>query len=218
MKILTYIHYFFYLGFNWNFRIASHIIIQEIKGEKKYGIKTTGVDNLKKSGVDIFNATIYMPVSYDLLEEIFFSLPSTINRHFLDIGCGKGRVICVASQYKFKKITGIDFSKSLCEDAIENTRLLKKTTSTFDVIATDAANYKIPNDVDCIFLFNPFNELIMNKVVQNIQQSIASNKREVYIVYVNPVLKNSFTKKTFTEVYYSKRLKYLEVCILKNNL
>ncbi len=219
MKFLNYIHYFSYLAFNWDIRIAIHIILQEIKGEKKYGIDTTGVDDLKKSNIDISNATIYMPVSYDLLKEIFNHLPPSPRNHFLDIGCGKGRAVCVAANNNFKKITGIDFSQKLCAAATLNTIATKRgiPEPIFEIIHTDAVSYPIPPDVDCIFLFNPFNAIILEPVIENILKSIALNKRKIHIVYVNPLHKDLFIKKAFTEIYYSKRLKYLEVSILKNN-
>ena len=100
MKFLSFLRYFFYLGINWNWRIATTIIRQEIKGEKKYGINTTGADeleSLEKAGIDTSHATIYMPISYLLLQAIFKQLPLKPATHFLDIGCGKGRILCVAA-------------------------------------------------------------------------------------------------------------------------
>jgi hypothetical protein len=44
---MKYLKYFFYIATNWNISIAWHIIRNEIRGEKKYGINTTGADNLK---------------------------------------------------------------------------------------------------------------------------------------------------------------------------
>src|SRR5690242_2004191 len=76
-KSLSYIKYFFYLAINWNIKIAINILQQEMKGEKKYGIATTGADELKeleKKGIEIEHSTIYMPVSYDLLDDIFKQL------------------------------------------------------------------------------------------------------------------------------------------------
>jgi hypothetical protein len=46
-KFFSYTKYFFYLAFRWNIRIAIHILLQEIKGERKYGINTTGADELR---------------------------------------------------------------------------------------------------------------------------------------------------------------------------
>ena len=137
MKFFTYIKYFYFLFINWNIRIAWIMIRQEIAGEKKYGINTTGADELyklEKQGIDISHATIYMPVSYTLLEEAFkqlnFNKPQTTNHkqqtHFLDIGCGKGRALCVAAHQGFKKLTGLDFAKDLCEAAKENLSITKQ--------------------------------------------------------------------------------------------
>src|SRR6478609_9433477 len=100
MKFLPYIKYFFFIAYNWNIGIAWYIIKQEIRGEKKFGINTTGADQLKKlekKGIDITHATIYMPVSYDLLEDIFKQLNIEDYNHFLDLGCGKGRAMCIAA-------------------------------------------------------------------------------------------------------------------------
>jgi len=223
MKVFRYIKYFFYISFNWNIRIATRIIRTEIKGEKKYGIDTTGADelhDLDEMGIDISHATIYMPVSYELLEEIFTQLnPSTIKplNHFLDIGCGKGRAMCVAAHKGFRKITGIDLSKKLCDATKRNCNITKEKipTAEFEIINNDAFYFDIPFDVDCIFMFNPFDEIIMSGVANNIYESLRQSPRKMKIVYVNPLHKTVFTKNGFKEVYYSKKMKYLEVAILE---
>jgi SAM-dependent methyltransferase len=202
------------------------MIWQEIKGEKKYGINTTGADELfklEKQGIDISHATIYMPVSYSLLEESFKHLkskrlnPKPLN-HFLDIGCGKGRALCVAAHLGFKKVTGLDFAKDLCEAAKENLALTNQKIPEFEykIINNDAFYFEIPDDVDCIFLFNPFDEFILSGVVNNICTSLQNNPRRLSIIYVNPLHKEQFLKAGFTETWYGKKMKYLEACILES--
>ncbi len=222
--MFQFIKYFFYLAYNWNVKIASTIILQEIKGEKKYGIQTTGADELKsldKNGIDISHATIYMPVSYALLTEVFEQLNHESHKplkHFLDFGCGKGRALCVAAHSGFKKVTGIDFSKALCDEAKKNLQITHKQFPLleFSVVNNDAFYYEIPVDADCIFLFNPFDEVIMSGVVNNIRHSLKSYPRKISIVYVNPLHKELFINTGFKETYYSKKMKYLEVLILCN--
>ena len=229
--MLRYIKYFFYLAFNWNLKIAWVIISQEIKGEKKYGINTTGADELRAleaKGVDISHATIYMPVSYSLLEEVFEQLnaadPTSLNLltlkpfyHFLDIGCGKGRALCVAAHKGCMKLTGIDLSKELCDKAKENLNITKQKIPAlnFSVINNDAFYFEIPADVDCIFFFNPFDEIIMSGVVKNILKSLQQHPRKISLIYVNPLHKELFLKAGFNEVYYNKKMKYLEVLIMR---
>ncbi len=220
MKLFSYIKYFFYLAYNWNIRIAWHIIMQEIAGEKKYGINTTGADELKKlenKGIDITHATIYMPVSYTFLEEIFQQLPASVRDHFLDIGSGKGRALCIAAHHGFKKVTGIDFSKELCDAAKDNLAITKQKIPAlqYDIINNDAFYFEIPADVDCIFFFNPFDEIIMSGVADNILNSLQHHPRKVYIIYVNPLHKEFFTSQGFKETWHSKKMKYLEAVILE---
>ncbi len=218
-KTFAFIQYFFYLGFNWGWSIAVYIIRHEIKGEKKYGIDTTGADELgkmKAAGIDISHATVYMPITYFQLDEIFKMLPIHPRNHFLDIGCGKGRALCVAAYNGFNKVTGIDFSKEFCEKTKENLHITNEfyPQLNYSVIHEDAAKSIIPADVDCIFLFNPFDITVMNKVVKNIHNSIQKNPRDLTIVYANPLYKQLFLEQNFTETHYSKRLNYLELSIL----
>lgn len=219
MKLIRHIKYFFYIGVNWGWKIAAVILPQEIKGEKKYNINTTGADELKKlrrSGIDISHATIYMPVSYSLIEKTLEQIDDSNKNHFLDIGCGKGRALCVAAHFGFNQLTGIDFSEKLCEVAIKNldNTKLHLPTINFSIVTQDAATVKVPVDTDCIFLFNPFDEVIMKKVVENIIKSLEITPRLLNIIYTNPLHKNLFTENNFEEVYHSKTGKYFEVAIL----
>lgn len=231
MKLLTYIRYFYFLLDNWDFKIAWYMIKQEVKGERKYRINTTGADELNKleeMGIDVTHATIYMPVSYALLEEVFKQINShnqklqTANnkplKHFLDMGCGKGRAMCMAAHYGFNKVTGIDLSKDLCLAAEANLTLTKKRFPQlhYKVINNDAFYYDIPGDIDCIFFFNPFDEIIMSAVVNNIFESLQDNPRKLKIIYVNPLHKEQFIKAGYRETWYSKKMKYIEAVILEN--
>jgi SAM-dependent methyltransferase len=221
MKFFTYINYFYFLLDNWDLKIAWYMIRQEIRGEHKYGINTTGADELQKldeMGIDTTHATIYMPVSFLLMEEILRQLPSTARNHFLDLGCGKGRALCMAAHHGFKRVTGLDFFKDLCEIAKANLALTKRKIPAFDstVINNDAFYYEIPDDVDCIFLFNPFDEIVMSAVVNNIYESLQDNPRSIDIIYVNPLHKYQFLKAGYKATWYSKKMKYIEAVILQN--
>jgi len=219
-KFFSYIKYFFYLAFNWNIKIATHILLQEIKGEKKYGITTTGADELKllkKKGIEIDHSTIYMPVSYDLLEEIFQKVNLKESKHFLDIGSGKGRPMCMAAYYDFSKVTGIDFSKEFCDAAEENMKITQQKFPhlQYKIINNDAFYFEIPNDADCIFMFNPFDEVIMNGVAENILESFEINPRKITLIYVNPMYKEELLDVGFKQIYHMQKMKYLEAVIFE---
>ncbi len=212
---MKYLKYFFYLAYNWNVKIAWHIIQNERKGEKNYGIDTTGADELKsleKNGIDISSATIYMPVSYDVLEQFFNEVKLEKFSHFLDIGCGKGRAMCVAATYTVERISGVELSKDLCIAAKKNigfSQLLFPYTD-FNIYNNDAFYFEIEDDVDCIFMFNPFDEIVMSAVMENIETNLENNPRKMTIIYINPLQKHVLTEWGYNQVYHSKKLEYLE--------
>jgi len=219
-KFLSYIKYFFYLAYNWNVKIAMHILRHEIKGEKKYGITTTGADELRsleKKGIEIDHSTIYMPVSYDVLEDVLEHLDIKNNTHFLDIGCGKGRAMCVAACNGFAKVTGIDFSKDFCAAAEKNLSIIKRQLPElqYRIINNDAFYFEIPGDVDYIFMFNPFDEIVMDAVAENILESFELTPRKITLIYANPLHKEKLLEVGFKQVYHTQKMNYLEAIILE---
>jgi SAM-dependent methyltransferase len=220
IKFFSYIKYFFYLTFKWDVKIAMHLLKHEIKGEKKYGINTTGINELKsleEKGIAIGHSTIYMPVSYDLLENVFTQLTNKSFNHFLDIGCGKGRALCVAAHYGFKKVTGLDFSKELCITAKKNLAVTQQKfiNLQYKVVNNDAFYFEIPQDTDCIFMFNPFDDVIMSGVAANILESFEANPRSITLIYANPLYKQELLDVGFTQIYHTQKMIYLEAVILE---
>jgi predicted RNA methylase len=219
-KFFSYIKYFFYLAYNWNIKIALHILRHETRGEKKYGISTTGADELKsleKKGIDIDHSTIYMPVSYDVLEDALGHLDMKRCKHFLDIGCGKGRAMCVAAYNGFAMVTGIDLSKDFCIATEKNLEIVKHQVPhlQYKVINNDAFYFEIPADADCIFMFNPFDEIVMDAVAENILESFEMAPRKISLIYANPLHKEKLTDIGFKQVYHTKKMNYLEAVILE---
>lgn len=222
MKINYYLKYFYFIGSHWNFRLAFFTTWNEIKGEKKYNIRTIELDRLNTlsiKGDNLSHASIYQGANYYLLEKAFDYLASIqANKNIVDFGCGKGRVLIVAAYYGFSKIIGIDFAKALCVAAEQNIQKIKASYPTveFSVIYEDVINYKIAADDNVFFFFNPFDEVVMLQMVKNILQSLKESPRHVIIVYLNPVHKEIFLSAGFEEEYYLKRLGYLELSILSN--
>ena len=127
--MIYYLRYFFFIAWNWGIRLAIFTIYHEVRGEKKYGIDTSRIQDVKRitvKGENLVNAEMYQGASYYLLEKVFEWLQSNkVNRSLIDFGCGKGRALVVAAEYGFKQITGIDFAKTLCEEAEKNISLVR---------------------------------------------------------------------------------------------
>jgi SAM-dependent methyltransferase len=108
---------------------------------------------------------------------------------FVDFGCGKGRVLLLAAQCGFSKIVGVEFSPELCQTARANIAAFRKKTRTdadIRIVEGDAAAYPIGDSDRVFYFFFPFRAPVMEQVMENIGQSLASHDRESYLVYSQP--------------------------------
>lgn len=219
MKYFYYLRLFFFIAFNWNIRLAWFTVSHEIRGEKKYKLNTSKIEDAKKLSVKGHNAEhaeLYQGANYYLLEKVLDHLRTiAANQNLLDFGCGKGRVLAVAAYYGFFKITGVEFAKELCEVARKNIIPVQQKfpDKIFNVICTDAVDHKIENDTNIFFFFNPFDEVVMLTVVKNILLSLKENPREAYVVYINPVHKEIFMSAGFEQIFHYEKLKYIQATI-----
>ena len=82
--------------------------------------------------------------------------------NFVDVGCGKGQPCIFAKKYfEFPNIYGIDFSEPLIDVAKRN--LAKTSYKNVNFLVADATSWKLPRGNSLVFLFNPFNEIILEK-------------------------------------------------------
>ena len=135
------------------------------------------------------HAVLYQGSRVLPLRNLFKELKISSDKVFVDFGCGKGRVLIMASTFGIKEVKGIEFSPKLCALAEKNIlNYCAKTTSDthFEIINTDASLYHFNDDEDVLYLFNPFDEYILKKVLQNLAESIKRNARKVLIIYGNP--------------------------------
>jgi len=115
-----------------------------------------------------------------------------VKGYFLDYGSGKGLPMIIAQRRGFKKVIGVEFAKELCEVCIENMEKMK--IKNYEVLNMDAADYIPPKEVTLIFLFNPFDEVVMGEVAKKIVSQKERYLYDVYIVYLNPTCNFIFAK------------------------
>lgn len=109
---------------------------------------------------------------------------------FVDFGSGKGRVLLLAAQEKFKRVVGVEFSPDLCAVARKNVELFRRkrpSMASVEIVETDATRYVVRPDENVFFLFNPFGEVVLAQVVQRIAESLAANPRPAWMIYCTPL-------------------------------
>ncbi len=222
VTLFQHIKYFLYIATNWGLQIAFFTLRQEWNGEKKYRINTTSFSGLSRfniKGNQLAHATEYMPVNYFTIEHLFIHLPQQARKGiFLDIGCGKGRAMCVAAAYGFQNVKGIDFAKEMIDAAEKNLAVTKDIHPFLEYHLTwaDISSLEIEKDVQTIFLFNPFDEVLLKTVVQKIDASLKQHPRELYVLYASPRHEDIFFAAGYDVLYRIKKYKFLEAVILSN--
>ncbi len=204
--------------------MAWFVVRNEMKGATKYGINDSlrieYPANMQTTSKHVKNASEYQPVNFYVLEYAFNWLQKNnlLGNVFLDMGCGKARALIVAAHYGYQKLLGVEFAQNLCAEARLNLKNLdeKKSSIYFQIDCADAADYFIADDVDTLFMFNPFDEVVMKEVVKNVKSSLQRRKRILRVAYVNALHAELWLNAGFKEIHTHKYLSYLQVSILEN--
>jgi SAM-dependent methyltransferase len=177
--------------------------------EKRYSLELEGivsnkmlVTGYKKS---LPHATAYQAVWCRNLRELFFEAKKTgYNfQNFIDIGSGKGKACFYAQTRKeFDNITGIEFSKPLVDISNINK---KNQFRSVTFIHKDALDFKLPDQSSFVFMFNPFDSVILEKFILNNIHNLKSQNS--VIAYANDIERISLTKFGFETIFRNQTRK-----------
>lgn len=107
---------------------------------------------------------------------------------FLDYGCGKGRTLVVAATHSFRRIIGLDLHADMLATARDNLSRMKRAVRCreIELVNQDAMVFEVPDDVNVIFLFNPFSLPVLEVVIVRIKSSLKRAPRNITILYLHP--------------------------------
>ncbi len=112
---------------------------------------------------------------------------------FLDLGSGKGRTLLMASDYPFRRIIGVELLSALHHAAQGNLGKYRSESQkcfALESICSDANGFHLPAEPTVLYLFNPFPEAGLKRMVANLEQSLRAHPRSVYVLYHNPLLEH----------------------------
>jgi SAM-dependent methyltransferase len=157
-----------------------------------YGTDTTyvAVENLQIDSANKEHGHPYEPMPMRLFEKLLKRMKVRYEDYvFLDLGSGKGRTLLLASNYPFKKVTGVEYSLYLHKVALKNIAQYKsRHQRCFNVesVHMDATEYTFPLEPTILFFFNPFDEKIMRTVMTKIRKSLDRHPRDAKFLYYIP--------------------------------
>jgi SAM-dependent methyltransferase len=182
----------------------------------RYGVDTSGlvwgVDLKTGSRSDAWN-TAYYAIPPSVFHRVMAQVPETLLRSatFIDLGCGKGRAVLLASEYPFAQVVGVEIAPQLYRVAVDNAErytavrqaLGRSAGPPVQVLLEDAAQYPFPAGPLVVYLYHPFCRPVLDKVIANLSQSLAHEPRDVAVLYINHELHDLLDRAPFLQQVWS---------------
>ena len=164
--------------------------------ERRRGIDTGGTLYLDDLGVgdESGDRVFYHPHQWITLRSALRALDPGPDDVFVDIGCGKGQAVVVASELPFGRVLGVDIAEELCAVARQNVEQEKvrshQRAREVEIVHADAVEWPIPDDLTIAFLYCPFLGEHFDRFIERLVESYDSNPRPLRILYSLPWLHN----------------------------
>ncbi|PYM11173.1 MAG: SAM-dependent methyltransferase [Candidatus Rokuibacteriota bacterium] len=144
--------------------------------EHRLGISTRGVTDVLLPGYR------YTTLSYSLIFRILRSLSLLPDDVLIDIGCGKGRVVCCAATFRVRQVIGIDHSSELCRDARRNVERMRAKQSPAMILEASAETFDYrPGTV--LYFYNSFGPPILDRMLARLKSAVDETQRPIRFVY-----------------------------------
>jgi SAM-dependent methyltransferase len=166
--------------------------------DERYGVDTGGLiqgPGLQSGlGNDAFNTGYYAmaPSRFQQVMQYWVAdetHPSLENYRFIDLGCGKGRAVLMASLYRFREAVGVELHTALAQIAENNVAAWTKAgraVCPIRIVCQDATEFAFPGGPCLLYLFNPFAAPVVQQVIQRIEAEFADQPGKLDLIYFNP--------------------------------
>jgi len=195
--------------------------------DQMHGVDTSGLvpaSKLVTGHANDEHVTAYYGVAPSILRALIAHWRESVPPYpissytFLDIGAGKGRGLLVASEYRFRRVVGIELNPALAGVARQNVSQWKaahdadptaEPIAPIDVLEQDALEFELPDAPTLLFLFHPFEAPVLRKLLRQIETQLgrrtAANQSEVPpldLIYVNAECVNVLDRHpAFTQLF-----------------
>lgn len=168
----------------------------EARLERGLGIATMGRVEVAEaagpgSSEHLANAVFYAPLQYPKFRRLMRAAQPFDPAHytFIDYGAGKGRALVLASTMGFRRVVGVELFESLCGEARRNIEALAMRdhrAAGIELLCMDAAAYVPPMGNLFCYFYNPFDAVVMAKVLARLDEACRMSPRRIIVAYSNP--------------------------------
>jgi len=181
-------------------RTVADIVVQKLiykpdddqSFDREFGTETSGSRAPSELGIADpvlrEKAILYLPSPASVTRWMLRSIGVDHARFsFVDLGCGKGRVLLVASEQPFVQVVGVDISAELCEVARRNANAFQPPTRRCHEIRVenvDATQFEFPPGDLLIHLYHPFSPDLTLRILERLGTALSEQPRRVMVAYL----------------------------------
>ncbi len=161
--------------------------------DRRFGVDTGGVIPQADLDVDDPNwvhGSAYVatsPIDFaEVLAPFGFDPAKT---RFVDLGCGKGRVLMMAAALPFAQVLGVEYSPALSAIARRNLERYRgpHRAEAVEVVTADASEFAYPDGDLVVFMYHPFDEVVMQRVIDALRRRQLTSPHRLLVLYFKPV-------------------------------
>lgn len=146
------------------------------------------------------DANHYGYLAYHTYFSIFDRLDLQPSDVIVDLGCGKGRVSCIAASYPIQGSVGVEIDPQLAALAAENASRMRGRRAPLDITCCSATEFDYDR-ASIVVMFHPFGAETMRTVLGKWEESLARRPREFRVVYGNPILSPMLAARPWLRLY-----------------
>ncbi len=183
------------------------------------GTKTFQRVSLARLDIPFANKALgeeYAPSPVYPLRKLLGEISKSAEDVFVDFGCGKGRALLVASDFPFKRIVGVEFSRELCGIARENVERYRRRhpgMPPVEILESDVGEVIVDPDWTVLYFYSPFKAEVTRQIMRKIEASYASHPRRICVVYLQPASMSVFDSCAFLRLERTLRIMACEFLI-----
>ncbi|KAA1258218.1 Methyltransferase domain protein [Rubripirellula obstinata] len=163
-------------------------VVDDYAFDRRHQLDTrseVAINDLDISDEDKQHADKYKPTRARYFRKIMAKLDLPRDGVFVDVGCGKGRILLLAAEHGFDRVVGLEISPALCEIAKRNVATFQESTptaSSINVVCTNILDYQMDGSETVFFLYSPFDRPVTDSFLRMIRQSLTDHPRDLWLI------------------------------------
>lgn len=142
---------------------------------------------MEEVGIDDPEYHEYEPSGWRSLNRALRGIEIGPGDSFVDLGCGKGRVVAQAARRPFKRVIGVDVAPELTAQAERLAASVpRRRCGSVEIVVADLTTWEVPADITVAYAYNVLSGASLQQMLDRLADSVARSPRRLLLLYANP--------------------------------